>query len=693
MAVCPFIKTLNGTGGTFYTFSSSAEDLSTTFNSSVTKFRFTKFALLNIPNIARPAFSDNKIQWDAIDGHLIHGLSADQDINLAESFQNYLLNLESILISQNTYDRNLKQNVSERVFFKWLKEIGAIRFADANSMQSTLNLTTDPRYVEETEVLTGSTRYNRVVQYMGDIEIVNSVSNTTNAYSELYIHIPTSDGNTPLVMFKTAADVNYPEDLTVIHQPTDPLDNEIINGRHFSDTQPAGLSIDAFYDQDTLNEPQSFFFNPNTSLYDIPKNWYDPKSGPNAYFTDVDFGDVGNDKIRKIFGLEQVDYTRSRLDGIMLDFDPNTYKPVVDNPRISTLMEFNSTVDAQPFEFNAVLIYYDVYDPSNPADFATNLYGILFLENVEQISTEYGIPRFAKFKPNVVTKLNGNSYGFKLNIKFDTSVENAGVETAVNDYNTFSMELFIDTLNVLQQAATVLTDQAASVNLLKDQILQLESLIINQEQAAEIDLRLTDIEETLVANQAMLDNSSDIMSLINKYIDELNNLINGRTSLTVSYNLDVIKQGAGIFVDRSVPNQVTLSNTNQAYNIQSTVPYQGDVSTAPTLVLQPFTNYFRHTANGLTITATGDIFLKIQDKDTRWSRGQVFRLVFDDILDMSSHSVIVVTDSENKAGAGAYGVIIGALTGAQFDDAGDKPIFDIMCVDPDNYVFLIDQVR
>ena len=51
MAKTPFIRPLQVQGGTFYTFTSSAEDLSFTFNNSVNKFRFSKFALLNIPDI------------------------------------------------------------------------------------------------------------------------------------------------------------------------------------------------------------------------------------------------------------------------------------------------------------------------------------------------------------------------------------------------------------------------------------------------------------------------------------------------------------------------------------------------------------------------------------------------------------------------------------------------------------------
>jgi len=49
MAKTPFIRPLQVQGGTFYTFSSAAEDLALTFNNTVNKFRFSKYVLLNIP--------------------------------------------------------------------------------------------------------------------------------------------------------------------------------------------------------------------------------------------------------------------------------------------------------------------------------------------------------------------------------------------------------------------------------------------------------------------------------------------------------------------------------------------------------------------------------------------------------------------------------------------------------------------
>lgn len=692
--VSPFIKPLQTSGGTFYSFTSSTEDLGLTFNSSTNKFRFSKFVLLNIPNIKTPSFGENGIQFASIDGALIQGLDADNNINLAQSFQNYCLNMESLVISASTYDRSLKQNVSERVFWKWMKEIGAIRFADANSLQSTLNTSTDPRFVEETEVLTGSERYNRMVQYIGDIQIVNSIQNNVNAYSEIYIHIPTSDGNTPLIMFKSVEDANYGEGMTFQNRPADPLDNEIINGRHYSDTHPAGLSINAIYDQDIVGSPSSLFYNSGTEAYDIVANWYDPLVGPNAYFTEATFGDASTDIIKKTEGLTEVNFKRSRLDGIQIDFDVASYKPIADNASITTFQEYNSTSDAQAFEFNAVLVYYDVYDPNNEDDVATNLYGVLFLEDVEQLSTEYGIPRFKKFRPNAVTKLNGNSYGFKINVKFDTSIDNVGiVEKAINDYSTFSLELYVDALNALQQSAEALQGQTEDLIDIKSRMTELEDLVINIDNINELDLRITTLEDSMLENQALFNNTNTLVTMINNMSDEFNEIMKGNTSISVSYNADVIKQGSGITVDRSVANQVTINNSVQKYTITSAIPYQGDMSGGGTLTLQPFNNYFRHYANGSSLQSNSDIYIRIDDSLTTWKRGQTFRIVFEDVLDMQSYSIIFQTDAPNRKGTGYYGVLIGAVSGTEFDDASDRPIFDITCVDETTLTFIIDQIR
>ena len=690
--VAPFIRPLNASGGTLFVFSSSSEDLGTTFSNSTAKFRFSKFALLNIPHIATPAFAENKIQFEAIDGALLAGLNADQNINFAESLQNYCFNLESGLISQSTYDQSLKLNVSERVFWKWLKEVGGIRFNAANSLQTNTNIITDPRFVEETEVLTGPNRYNRVVQYVGDISIVNSVQNNVNAYSEVYIHIPTSDGNTPLVLFKTVSDVNYSESMIIQNRPTDPLDTDYLFGRHYFDVHPANLRTIAFFDQDAIGSPVSMFYDITNSSYDIPENWFDPLVGPHAYFTDALFTDATTDKIQKTYGLSTITYQRSRLDGIQLDFDPTNYKPITDNPALTTIQQYNSTVDAQQFEFNAILVYYDVFDPNDPTNFQTNLYGVLFLNDVEQISTEYGIPTFQKYKPNVITKLNGNSYGFKINVKFDTSVDNVGItEKAINDYSTFSLEMFVDAMNVVQKTSSILTQQTQEMIDLNVKLLELEDLILNSGNVQEIYLRLSALEDNFIANQAIFNNTSDLMSLITKVSDSLANLLAGQTSIEVAYNSNVVKNGDGIFIDRSVPNQITVDNIVQSYNIGTL--YYGDLSLGATIPLLMYNNYFRHSVSGAILSATSDIYIKIDDSLIKWKKGQSFKIVFDDVLDMQTNSIIIQTDATNTFGNGTYGILIGTLNETDFSPSGDKPIIEIICVDDVNMIFVIDRLR
>jgi len=227
MAKTPFIRPLQVQGGTFYTFSSSAEDLSFTFNSSDSKFRFSKFALLNIPNIDNNASTQtNYIRLNGPDSAFLDWanntqqiITGDANIDFSQSFQSYCLNIESTITGDDQYDSSLKQNISERIFFKWLKEIGAIRYRAANSTevspaldQNTVTVVNDvpitqKRYVEGDASygttgaygMTGTT-YNRVVQYVGNLDIVNSVKNSTNAYSEVYVYIPTKNGNTPYVL-------------------------------------------------------------------------------------------------------------------------------------------------------------------------------------------------------------------------------------------------------------------------------------------------------------------------------------------------------------------------------------------------------------------------------------------------------------------------------------------------------------
>jgi hypothetical protein len=728
MAKTPFIQPLQLTGGTFYTFSSAAEDLSFTFNNSTSKFKFSKFALLNIPNIDYFDTTGNTIKLPAPDSAFLDWSSgsnvivpADGNIAFSQSFQSYCLNIETTILSSDEYDSNLKQNVSERVFFKWLKELGAIRFQPASSTEvaSTLNQNsivvtnnipiTQKRFVEGDPVagvtgsfgLTGAV-YNNVVQYVGELDIVNSVRNENNAYTEVYVYVPTKDGSTPTVLFKNVVDQNYTMDYTWTNNPSDPLNDEYLTGRAYTETNPSGLTNLAIFDDDVLGQPSATYTDTANGTTGSG-NWYSPRAVANTYFNDALFTDPTSLIITKTNTATppytSLTYTRTKLDSIGIDFDPDSYYVIATNPSISTFSEFNATADANNFDFNAVLIYYDVYDPANPSDSATNLYGVLFLDDVVTSGGETYIPRLTKNKPNIVTKLNGNSYGFKINLKFDVDVDQTGVEQAINDYSPFSLSMFMDAVNVLQDASSTLNNGASQVIGIEQRLTKVENLVLTSDSSLDLSQRIDFLEQTISANQALFNNTQSIIGLINQNYELIRAIVNNDIpSIEISYNLDVIKQGIGILVDKTIENEVTISNDTQNYTIGKN---KGVVTLSTTsnniLSLLPFGNYYKHVNNGSPLSLSQDLTIRIDDANFQWKRGQTFRFSFGDEVYPNDFVVTFLTNAVGRYPLSSptnvpYSKTILVLDKTDFATWANIPVIDIVCVDPENLVFQVDAV-
>lgn len=723
MSKTPFIRPLQVQGGTFYTFTSAAEDLSFTFNNSINKFKFSKFALLNIPNIDNNTNTQANfirlnapdsafLDWATAAGQIITG---NGNIDFSQSFQSYCLNLETTITSSADYDPTKKQNISERVFFKWLKEIGAMRWQPASSEQVSSSLDqntvviqdglpiTQKRFVEGDATagttgsfgLTGS--YNRVVQYVGNLDIVNSVSNENNAYSEVYVYVPTNDGNTPYVLFKPVVDTNYYPETAYTNTPLDPLDAEYLYGRAYDSINPSGLTTLAIFDDDVLGAPTASYTNTGTGATSTG-NWYSPRDTANTYFTDdlASFYTPWNKILTKSFNSQSLTYVRSNLDSIGIDFNPNSYQQIIEDPAISSIDEFNSTADARDFDFNAVLIYYDVYDPANPIDSATNLYGVLFLDDVNSDSGDTYIPRLKKYRPNVVTKLNGNSYGFKINLKFDTDIDQAGVEQAINDYSPFSLSMFMDAMNVLQDASSTLNASATQFINLSERVTNIEDVTLSTSTTVNLDARILALEEAYAANQALFRNTQSIVNLINQNYDLIRAVINNQTSVEVSYDLSLVKQGLGIQVDRSIPNQLIVNNINQDFNVGTNLGYgtlsQGGLNIIPLL---NFSNYFKHVNNGNPITLTGDLNIRIDDSTINWKKGQRFRFSFGDRIYPGSYLINILTDASGKYPLSSptgspYSKLVISLDETTMASYDYLIVLDIVCVDDQNLIFQVD---
>ena len=709
MAVAPIIKPITTRKGIFYTFQSSLEDLTLSFNNSGNQFKFSNFVLLNLPNVGTPdgTPSDNKLFFKAQGETLMTdpGLynQSNQNYNLAQSFQNYALNLEALLISQTSYSRDLPLNVSERVFWKWLKESGAIRWRDANTLE------TSQTGIFAEENMTVGSSYSKVVQYIGEIDIVNSYKGKENSYSELYLHVPNNAGSTPYILFNSVEDANYRPNMTITHTPELPEDRETIVGRRYTDVHPQGLSLNAFYDLDdsTVTLEQAAY---GGSTY-TTQNWFQGTLN-NSYYTDGTYNTqltawkyntAVNKKIKKTkvtSGVSTtISYTRSTLDGVCIDFKLSDYLVATQNAVTSFSALNDINVQNKNFDFNTVLVYYDVIDPVTKVLKAKNLYGVLFLNKIQSNGLEFEIPRLTKYKPDPLSKINGNSYAFKLNVKFDTSIEDVAIEPVknINANAGFSLDLFVDLMNRFQTIAVNQEDRLAKYAALQTDWEKAKASLLTTSKTSDIEARLSSLEKALLANSALFLNTKNVIEKITNVEGQLSNFVQGKTSLEVAYNTDVVKSGTGIGVSRSVNNQVSINNETPDYNFEITPIF--DISLAQSIALVPFTNYYRHEKSGNSHTLTGNITLKVNDTLTQWKKGQVLRLVFADPVILNGYTITLSTDALARSTnldfsnvTQAYNTRIGVLTDYGWS-SDNRPIFEIICTDSLNLDFKIDRIR
>lgn len=663
--------------GTFVTFQSAAEDMNNIFAQSDAnrKFVFSKFALLNIPHITdQQSTEHNNINFNNIEGHFVNGLNKNLSIlerhrlDFCESFQNYLMNLEALITSQKTYDRTNPRTVSERIFFKWLKEIGAIRYQENAYSNSQTKL-----FSEEE-----SSTYNRIVQYVGEIDMQGSNSNTNeNSFNEVYINIPSQAGNTPTVLFKSISDNNYNE-RTIVRG-----EGELIEGRNKNQNPTsAGLTIEAIYDQDVHHKSLNY-----------DNGWYSSKGidNNNCYYTDSLFSDASNDVIKR----ETTDkgrvhtYKRSRLDGVSIDFDLTDYVDVVsynnsNTDRILTFNQYNQLEKANNFDFNVILVYYDTYSIDNPSDSVTNLYGVLFVDDFKLDGNNAKIGTLTKIQQDNLINQQGNGIGFRLNFKFDVSSNTVDrkVEVSVNDYNTFSMQMFMEAMNTV-----------SAMNRNYEALLQYNQKLIEQNRSLQDIIRTLNIPEyrAMIEHYRALPISSNSDSGLNDIVSKLSKKVNeilaGKTSVEIVNNLSV---NATSGIEATLTDGIlTLNNTRQRYSTIHQIDFDvisKNNSIHNTIQLGISDTLVIHSSEFDQKIASNHLTIRIDDSVNSWSIGQTVTIVFDKPVDFGSFGVMLYTDARNiSQEQSEYSKVVGIIPEVK----SKNPIIEVTCVNPSQYKFIV----
>jgi hypothetical protein len=649
----PLIRIPQEQGGTLYAFSSAARDLTRAYYNPDIVFEYSKFALIDIPVVAEasPGSTNNYIQFSNLyEGGPVSGggvapsyddTTPDDNANrhFSQTLQNYALNFENFIINDDDFDPSIYASDAEKIFFKWMNHVGALRVRNANSQEVASGYS---RAIEENDSIQTGTEYSRVVRYLGNIDVSNDKNYQGDTYNEIFINVPSHVGYTPDVLFKSST---YNTTATS-YQPT-----SFINGRVGQTHPDSNINLESIADNDQ-------------GTIDLT---------PNVAYN---------------YGIE---------------WNSTTYAKIVNDKKLNTLLDYSKR--GGDFRFNAILVYYDLYSKSNPGQRSTNLYGVLLLDNwkYDPANTGWYIPELTKYKPNEVTGLNGNAFALKLNVKFNSSLDNVGVENNINDYSTFSMDIFFDTTSALENAAKILAEANHKYNDLSDRFNNLENLMLTTADQSDLAVKIAELELAMQNASLAYSNAGSIMDLISSTNLRVNQLIDGTIPAALQYNTDVIAAGDGVNVDKSTPNKIKLSNTNYGYVLNEVYGYNYntdqvlDKITSSSMLnpqlsasqgiwtrVKKYDNLVRIYLEPETFQSNLNIYL--DDSISGFKVGQVIKLVFrNPITNLNNKAIHIYTD-KTKGWILKSSILTGELSSS-------KPYIELICVDEINKTFELDIIR
>jgi len=394
-------------GSTFYTFSSAMEDIGLNVNDSNKKIKISHYVLLELPKIAYTHQESNEIflekRYD-YDGNV-------GDKLIAEHIQDYVLNFETVIRNLSQYNYTSAKTISERIFWKWL-------FKHIQNKK----LKYDPeinRYYEDAST--------SIVKGLGLISAGSHRTDESGIYNETFVQIPSSFGQMR-VFYKVDIDENYNY------------------GSYFTDSSNhiENIPNDEFDDNGVALATGIY------SMIDADELIYRDNGVYGKY----------NITNRKSSDAEE----STNWDAISIDFDINTYREKYNNATLTfddlAIGHFNGDNEVGDYTFNAILVYYSIYDSSEAKCLATNAYGIYIIDNAisESYSSDgdtyekYYFPSLRKLKSS--EHRDGTSYSFRLNIKPTATYTN---EISLNDNSTPSYEMSTDFTDMLKNLSTAVT--------------------------------------------------------------------------------------------------------------------------------------------------------------------------------------------------------------------------------------------
>ncbi len=652
----PLIRIPQEQGGTMYAFASASRDLTRSYYNPDLNFEFSKFALIKLPAVTTPALgsTNNYIQFKNlfdIGGDAYDDATVDNaNVHFAQTFQNYALNLEQMVLTDSSFDSTILKSDAEKIFFKYLNRVGAFGTRSATSQEAAAGLS---RIIEKDNSSLTGTEYERVIKYVGNIDVSNDKSYEGDTYNEVFINVPSAVGFTPNVLLKQ----------------------------------------ESYNTATSTYSPSTFIQGRNGQTH--------PDSNLNLYTVVDDASGEYNINPNEIAHVENA---------VGIDFDSASYASIVNSTNLNTLFDYSKL--GGDFSFNAILVYYDIYSKSASVNRATNLYGILILDNFKDDPNVNGwyIPTQTKYKPNDITGLNGNAFALKLNVKFNSSLENVGVENNINDFSTFGMDIFLDTVSALGHATKLLADSNQKYGAIAQEVENLKTLMLTSTQLSDVQAQLSVLQTEVENAKLNYSSPTSLLKLIQSTNARINSMIDGTVPTSVQYNIDVIKNGDGILLDKTVKDKIKIINNVNGYEIvdifnydtanssylnwnvidkiDSLNPFNPAVASTTSMWarLKTYTNRISVHLNSSN-ALTGNINIYIDDSTVSWKKGQVTKIAFNSILELGSYTCKIYTNKTDSLGWN----LVGSFGASSM--ITKKPYVELICTDEQNKTFELDILR
>lgn len=328
--------------------------------------------------------------------------------------------------------------------------------------------------------------YHRFVQLVGEISAVNNVQLPDRAYTETVAHISYQHGQSPYILWRTAADNNYKPGSVWPILPSE-IQAEIQGGENANNpilTNPGAYPGDIW------------------GHFDTPAFTYTSSNGDQFRRSGAYYGNYAANNVNPT--LKYPDWDAKDIDGMTMNLDILDYAKAVSYQfPIESFLEFCSTafdnVAPKDAEYNAILWYYTIEDVSgNQTRSATNLYGIEFLDNPDN--------DFAPAKTLItpIKQLVSNGYqdgtaytwSLDLNYAIDSDVQPPSFDPE-KIYSLFGMDLFYEALTRLTYFNDQVTTLVANNTLLQQKVEALQGLVWTQQTLESVRSRMDSLEALL----------------------------------------------------------------------------------------------------------------------------------------------------------------------------------------------------